>query len=67
MKHENQALRLAQMMQNKVTTYPSYELALPLIKIGHSQLQELSVDDVVLLGTNDLVFVLIENEHICGW
>ena len=66
MKHENQALRLAQMMQNRVTVLPSYELALPLIKVGHSKLKKLSVDDVVLLGCDDLVFLLIENENICA-
>ncbi len=66
MKHENQALRLAQMIQNRVTAYPSYELALPLVEIGHSKLKKLSVDDVVLLGCDDLIFVLIENENICA-
>jgi len=66
MKYENQALRLAQMMQNKVTAYPSYELAFPLVEVGHSKLKKLSVDDVVLLGGADLVFVLIENKNICA-
>jgi len=66
MKHENQALRLAQMMQNRVTAFPSYELALPLVEVGHSKLKKLSVDDVVLLGCDDLEFVLIENENICA-
>lgn len=66
MKRENQALRLAQMMQNRVTAYPSYELALPLVEIGHSKLKKLSIDDVVLLGLDDLEFILIENENICA-
>ena len=66
MKRENQALRLAQMMQNKVTTYPSYELALPLVEVGRSKLKKLSTDSVVLLGLHDLSFVLIENENICA-
>ena len=66
MKRENQALRLAQMMQNKVTAYPSYELALPLVEVGYTKLKKLSVDDVVLLGLDDLAFVLIDNENICA-
>ena len=63
---KSQALRLAQMMQNKVTTYPSYELALPLVEVGRAKLKNLSVDDVLLLGLNDLEFVLIDNENICA-
>ena len=66
MKHENQALRLAEMMQNRVTVLSSYELALPLVEVGHSKLKKLSVDDVVLLGCDDLVLVFIENENICA-
>ena len=66
MKHENQALRLAQMMQNKVTVYPSYELALPFVEIGHSKFKKLSVDDIVLLGLDDLLFILIDNKNICA-
>jgi len=66
MKNENQALRLAQMMQDRVTALPSYELALPLVEVGHSKLKKLSVDDVLLLACDDLVFVLIENENICA-
>lgn len=66
MKRENQALRLAEMMQNRVTALPSYELALPPVELGHSKLKKLSVDDVVLLGYDELVFVLIENENICA-
>lgn len=66
MKRENQALRLAQMMQNKVTVYPSYELALPLVEVGRSKLKKLNDDDIVLLGFNVLEFVLIENENICA-
>ncbi len=66
MKREDQALRLAQMMQNKVTAYPSYELALPLVEVGHAKLKKLSVDDIVLLGFDDLIFVLIDHEYICA-
>jgi len=60
----NQALRLAQMMQKKVTTFPSYELALPLVEVGRIKLKNLSVDDVLLLGLDDLAFVLTKNENI---
>lgn len=66
MKHENQALRLAQMMQNRITAFPSYELALPLVEVGYSKLEKLSVDDVVLLGCDNLVLVLIETDNICA-
>lgn len=66
MKSENQALRLAQMMQDKVAIYPSYELAFPLVEVGHSKLKKLSVDDVLLLGVDDLVFLLIKHESICA-
>ena len=66
MKRDNQALRLAQMMQNRATAYPSYELALPLVEVGHSKLKKLSVDDIVLLGLDRLQFVLIDNDKICA-
>lgn len=66
MKREDQALRLTQMMQNKVTVYPSYELALPLVEVGHAKLKKLSVDDIVLLGFDDLIFLLIDNEYVCA-
>lgn len=64
MRRENQAIRLAQMMQNKITAYPSYELALPLVEVGHSKLKKLTVEDVVLLGLNELIFVLVDDEYI---
>jgi hypothetical protein len=66
MEDNNQALRLAQMMQNTVTVYPSYELALPLVEIGRSKLKKLAINDVLLLGLKDLVFVLMENGSICA-
>ena len=66
MEDNNQALRLAKMMQNKVKTYRSYELALPYVELGRSKLKKLSVGDVLLLGIDDLMFVLIENENICA-
>lgn len=66
MEDNNQALRLAQMMLKKVKTYQSYELALPLVEVGRSKLKKLSVDDVLLLGLDELSFVLIENEKICA-
>lgn len=66
MKYEHQALRLAQMMQSKVTAYPSYELALPLVELGRSKLKKLVEDDVVLLSFETLEFVLMENEDICA-
>ena len=66
MNSENQALRLAQMMQNKVTAFPSYELVLPLVEVGRSKLTKLAEDDIVLLGFNDLKFALMEDEGICA-
>ncbi len=66
MKSENQALRLAQMMQNKVTAFASYELVLPLVEVGRSKLKKLAEDDILLLGFNDLEFALIEDESICA-
>lgn len=66
MKSENQALRLAQMMQNKVTAIPSYELVLPFVEVGRSKLKKLAEDDILLLGFNDLEFALIEDESICA-
>jgi len=66
MKSENQALRLAQMMQNKVTAFPSYELVLPLVEVGRSKLKKLAEDDILLLGFHELEFALIEDENICA-
>ena len=66
MKGENQALRLAQMVQNRVTAYPSYELALPLVEVGRSKLKKLKRDDIILLHLDTLEFVLIESEQVCA-
>lgn len=66
MKSENQALRLAQMMQNNVTALPSYELVLPLVEVGRSKLKKLAEDDILLLGFHDLKFGLMEDESICA-
>ena len=64
MQGENQALRLAQMVQSRVTAYPSYELVLPLVEVGRSKLKKLKRDDVILLHLDTLEFVLVEREHI---
>ena len=66
MKHENQALHLAQMMQDRVTAYPSYELVLPFVEVVRTKLKKLSVDNIVLLGLDNLAFVLMKDEYICA-
>jgi len=65
MKSENQALRLAKMMQNH-TRYPTYELALPLVVVRSNKLKKLSVDDVLLMGFDALEFLLIDGDTICA-
>jgi len=65
MKRENQALRLAKMMQNH-TRHPMYELALPLVMVRSNKLKKLSVDDVLLVGFDALEFVLIDEDTICA-
>jgi hypothetical protein len=65
MKHETQAQRLAEMVQNRIHS-PAYELALPLVEVHRNQLKKLSVDDVLLTGFDRLEFVLLEGNSVCA-
>ena len=65
MKHETQALHLAKMMQ-KHTSYPTYELTLPLVTVRSNKLKKLSVDDVLLIGFDRLEFLLLDGDTICA-
>ncbi len=63
MRGETQALHLAKMMQNYISS-DRYELALPLVMVRRSKLKKLQVNDVLLLELKVLKFVLIEGETI---
>jgi hypothetical protein len=65
MKHETQALHLAKMMQ-KHTSYPTYELTLPLVTVRSNKLKKLSVDDILLIGIDTLEFLLVDGDTICA-
>ena len=65
MKHETQALHLAEMMQ-KHTRYLTYELTLPLVTVRSNKLKKLSVDDVLLIGVDRLEFLLMDEDTICA-
>jgi len=58
---ESQANRLASLMQ-KHQSLPSYELALPLVTVPSSNLDNLEVDDVLLLGLEVFECILLNND-----
>lgn len=63
MNAETQANRLATLMAKK-GHLPSYELALPLVTVRHSQLKKLAVGDVFLLGFAHLECLMIKDNMI---
>ena len=65
MNGKTQANRLSELMQKK-GHLPTYELALPLVTVQSSSLKELSSEDVLLLGLNRLVCVLIKDNNVCA-
>ena len=58
---ETQANRLASLMQ-KHKSLPSYELALPLVTVQSSSLDNLEVDDVLLLRLEVFECILLNND-----
>ena len=58
---ETQANRLASLMQ-KHKSLPSYELALPLVTVQSSSLDNLEVDDVLLLRLDVFECILLNND-----
>jgi hypothetical protein len=58
---ESQANRLASLMQ-KHKSLPSYELALPLVTVRSSSLDNLEVGDVLLLRLEVLECILLNND-----
>jgi len=62
---ETQANRLAELMQRR-GDLPNYELALHLVAVRSSSLKKLDVNDILLLGLNNLEYVLIDNGVICA-
>lgn len=65
MKNETQAFHLAKIMQNH-THYPKYELILPIVAVRSKKIKNLFLDDVLLLGLNELEFILIDAESLCA-
>lgn len=65
MKHETQANRLAEMIQDRIH-YPAYELALPLVEVRRSKLKKLEIDDVLLTGFDRLECILLEGSNVCA-
>ena len=61
MHKETQANRLASLMQ-KHKSLPSYELALPLVTVQSSSLDNLEVDDVLLLRLDVFECILLNND-----
>lgn len=61
MHKETQANRLASLMQ-KHKSLPSYELALPLVTVRSSSLDNLEVDDVLLLRLEVFECILLNND-----
>jgi len=62
---ETQANRLAALMHKK-GNFPSYELALPLVTVKSSDLGNLSVDDIFLLGVKHLECILLKEGVLCA-
>ena len=58
---ETQANRLASLMQ-KHKSLPSYELALPLVTVQSSSLDNLEVDDILLLRLDVFECILLNND-----
>ena len=63
MKHETQALHLANMMQKHVS-YPTYELTLPLVKVRNNKLKKLNENDLLLTGIDRLELLLMNGNTI---
>jgi hypothetical protein len=63
MKHETQALHLAEMMQKHVS-YPTYELTLPLVKVRNNKLKKLNENDLLLTGIDRLELLLMNGNTI---
>ena len=63
MKHETQALNLANMMQKHVS-YPTYDLTLPLVTVRSNKLKKLSVNDILLTGFDTLELLLMNGNTI---
>jgi len=61
MHRETQANRLASLVQ-KYKSLPDYELALPLVVVQSSSLDNLEVDDVLLLRLDAFECVLLKND-----
>jgi len=62
-KDETQADRLTQMMQ-KQRVVPSYELLLPLVSLSTKATSHLALNDVLILGLEDLELILVKDEII---
>jgi len=63
MKHETQALHLAEMMQ-KHLPYKRYELTLPLVTVRSNKLKNLSLNDLLLTGFDRLELLLMDGNRI---
>jgi len=62
-KDDRQADRLRQMMQ-KQRVVPSYELLLPLVSLSTKAYRQLALNDVLILGLEDLELILVKDEMI---
>lgn len=65
MKGERQSSRLMQMMQ-KQGVVPSYELLLPLVHFPIKPYGHLALNDVLILGLDDLELSLLKEEVLCA-
>jgi len=64
-KEETQACRLAQMMQ-KQQRIPSYELVLPFVNLATKEYADLAVNDIFLLGLENLDLALLKEDVFCA-
>ena len=65
MKAETQVVHLEKMMQ-KHHRYSEYELTMPLVEVKKSMLKNLAVDDVLLVGFEQLEMLLFQEEMLCA-
>ena len=63
MQGDTQANHLAKRIL-ECTNYPSYELALPYVKMDTTYIEELEKDDVLLLNQQALEFIFVQKGRV---